>query len=141
MRKPKIAAGGLLWRVDPTRQEAGPAATANEPDAAFLVSRMVEKGIAKRAPLKRRRVAQYASKRAERDRQEAEEAARNVMRHRVAANEKRYPEILAQVRGAEFLAWYQRAAGEPWDPGFEADVEEIRYRVLLAQQKESSRRV
>lgn len=141
MRMPKIAADGLLWRVNPSAQEAGPADSASEPDATFLVKRMVEKGMAKRAPLKPRRVSRYSSKRAERDRQEAEEAARIVIRHRVEANEKRYPEIIAQVRTAEFLSWYARAAGEPWDTNFEADVEEIRYRVLLAQQREKSRGV
>lgn len=138
MRKPKLAAGGLLWRVDPAEREAGPADSASQSNAAFLVGRMVEKGVARRDPLKRRRVTQYASRRAEAQRQEAEAAARTVLRHRIAANEKRYPEIIAQVRAPEFLSWYARAAGEPWDSGFEADVEEIRYRVLLAQQREQT---
>jgi hypothetical protein len=131
----------LLWRVDPSKQEEGPAATAAESDAEFLVGRMVEPGLAKPQPLKPRRVTRYVSKKAERERQEAEEAARTVMRHRIEANEKRHPQIMAKVRSAEFLCWYEQAAGEPWDSAFEADIEEIRYRVLLAQRREQACRV
>lgn len=140
MRKPRIAADGLLWRVNPAGTDAA-AETAAQTDAEFLMNRMVERGVGKRVPLKRRRVQQYSSPYAERGRREAEESAKTVMRHRVEQNEKRYPDIMGKVRSAEFLAWYQHAAGEPWDTAFEADVEEIRYRVLLAQQRESANRV
>ncbi|WP_070106478.1 hypothetical protein [Burkholderia plantarii] len=137
-RTPRIAADGLLSSMDLTAKEPE-SSLGVESNETFLVRHLVEKGVELRPALKRRRVAVYASPRAERERQEAEAAARTIMRHRVAANERRYPEIFAQLRAPGFAEWYAGATkGEQWNPEWEADIDEIRFHILLAHEREKA---
>src|SRR4051812_2037712 len=64
-------------------------------------------------------------------RREAEEAATHL-RHRIADNERRHPEIFRHIRSAEFLAAYERSTGEPWDSRYESDMDEMRCRIVMA---------
>lgn len=105
-----------------------------EDDGFFLLVRRAENSLRGPVGLERKRkpAAQIKSKKVSKQRQEAEDAAAMITRHRIAANEKRCPQIFAQVRAPEFLAWYEAATGAPWDSKCEADIEEMRYRVILA---------
>src|SRR5258708_3795712 len=84
-----------------------------EDDSLFALSHMMEKGINGPKSIKQRR-GPYKSRQQELVRQRAEEAAANVMRHRIQENERRYPEIFATVRSPDFLRWYEERAGQPW---------------------------
>lgn len=105
-----------------------------EDDGFFLLVRKAENSLRGPVALERKRkpAAQIKSKKLAQQRQEAEDAAATIMRHRIAANEKAHPQIFAQVRAPEFLAWYEAATGAPWDSKCEADIEEMRYRVIMA---------
>jgi len=83
----------------------------------------------------------YKDKYQERARQRAEEAAANVLRHRIQDNEKKFPEIFAVVRSPDFLHWYEAVMDRPWDSFYETDINEMRYQVIHASDMEREKRI
>lgn len=112
-----------------------------EDDHYFAMTYMMEKGDRASALLTKRvkPAAGLKDKKLARLRQEAEDAAATVLRHRIEDNEKRYPEIFAQVRSPDFLTWYETATGQQWDRRYEAEINEMRYRVILATTADEKR--
>ncbi len=103
-------------------------------DHLFVANHLLRKGTRGPVLIKpaRKPISELKDRKRARLRMEAEEAAATHLRHRIADNERRYPEIFRQIRSAQFLADYERSTGEPWERRFEADIEEMRFRLLLA---------
>lgn len=134
MRRKKT--GRTLFE-DVNRAPAPPAKPEPLDDDTFMMLHVMENGFAKPRLLKERRGSgPFKSKYEERRRAEAEAAAETILRHRIAANEKAHPAIFEIIRSPDFLSWYEAIYDEPWDRRFESDIDELRFRVMLAQQRE-----
>lgn len=105
-----------------------------EDDSAFALMYAAEHGTRGRVLLKKGRkpVEQYKDQRRAQERRDAEAAAETILRHRIADNERRYPEIFAVVRSPDFNEWYLTVTGVSWERRFEGDIEEMRFRIFSA---------
>lgn len=105
-------------------------------DNTFLMMHMMERGFGGPPSIKPRSKPVYVNKHDEKRRQEAEAAAERIVAHRIVENERRYPEIFKQIRSEAFSSWYEARSYTPWLRSYETDINEIRYRVLLAKNRE-----
>lgn len=107
-------------------------------DQQFLISHMTAKGMDGPAVMKSGLKSSGAikSKKLAKERAEAEEATAIAQRHRIEDNARRYPEIFEKLRTEEFLTWYEQAAEEPWNSRYEVDIDEVRFRILLATERD-----
>lgn len=109
-------------------------------DELFSFNYLLDNGLGGPKSIKKRN-APYKNKYQERTRQRAEEAATNIIRHRIQDNERRYPEIFAVVRGRDFLHWYEAVMDRPWNPEYESAIDEMRFRVIQAIEREQDKMI
>jgi hypothetical protein len=108
--------------------------TSIEDDQIFVLSYMLENGGQPEPALKptRKTSAEIKDPKRAKALQEAEQAAETILRHRIAENERRHPEIFAQVRSPEFLAWFEEATGAPWKRQYESNIDDMRFQIINA---------